>query len=142
MLSDRGLGPALDNLAARTPLPVEILVLPAQRLPEPVEAAAYFLTAEALTNVVKHAHASRATVEITRQQDCARIRVTDDGAGGAAVREGSGLRGLSDRLEALGGILRVDSRAGAGTALTGEIPLGTRDCAQAGLRAAEPLAYG
>ena len=124
VLSDRGLGPALDTLAARTPLPVEVVAVPEARLPEAVEAAAYFLVAEALTNVVKHAHATCAMVEIARADGRARIRVRDDGVGGAAVEEGSGLRGLADRLEALGGTLQVDSREGIGTALFGEIPLG------------------
>ena len=123
ILSDRGLGPALETLAARTPLPVHVAALPEARLPEVVEAAAYFVVAEALTNVVKHAHATSATVEITRADGRARIEVRDDGTGGAAVGEGSGLRGLADRVEALGGSLLVDSEPGGGTTLVGEIPL-------------------
>ena len=133
VLSDRGLGPALETLAARTPLPVEVGAVPEVRLPAPVEAAAYFLAAEALTNVVKHARATRATVEITAEARRLRILVRDDGAGGAAVGQGSGLRGLTDRLEALGGSLRVDSREGDGTTLIGEIPL---------VSAEEPAPYG
>ena len=123
VLSDRGLGPALEALASRSPLPVRVAPVPEARLPAPVEAAAYFLVAEALTNVVKHADASQATVEITRDDGHARIQVRDDGAGGAAVREGSGLRGLADRLEALGGSLQVGSRDGVGTTVVGDIPL-------------------
>jgi signal transduction histidine kinase len=124
VLSDRGLGPALQTLAARTPLPVEVTALPETRLPERVEAAAYFLVAEALTNVVKHAGATCAKVEITQDAGRARIEVRDDGTGGAALAEGSSLRGLRDRLEALGGTLLLDSRDGAGTSVVGEIPSG------------------
>ena len=102
---------------------MHVAPLPEARLPDVVEAAAYFLVAEALTNVVKHAHATRATVEITRADGRARIEVRDDGTGGAAVGRGSGLRGLADRVEALGGSLLVDSEPGAGTTLVGEIPL-------------------
>jgi signal transduction histidine kinase len=123
VLSDRGLAPALTALAARTPLPVEVVAVPDPRLPEAAEAAAYFLVAEALTNVVKHAHATRVTVEIVRAGACARVVVRDDGIGGASMSEGSGLYGLNDRLEALGGSLRVASEPGGGTTVTGEIPL-------------------
>ena len=123
VLSDHGLGPALETLAARTPLPVKVAQVPEDRLPEPVEAAAYFLVAEALTNVVKHARANRATVAITRDNGYARIEVRDDGVGGAALRDGSGLTGLVDRLESLGGTLRLESHDGAGTALVGQVPL-------------------
>jgi signal transduction histidine kinase len=124
ILSDRGLGPALEALAARTPLRVEVRPLPEERLPEAVEAAAYFVVAEGLTNVVKHARATGATVEITTANGCARVQVRDDGGGGATLEEGSGLRGLADRVEALGGSLNVDSANGAGTTLIAEIPLG------------------
>jgi signal transduction histidine kinase len=124
ILSDRGLGPALEPLAARTPLPVEVRPLPEAQLPEAVEAAAYFVVAEGLTNVVKHARATGATVEITTANGCARVQVRDDGGGGATLEEGSGLRGLADRVEALGGSLNVDSANGAGTTLIAEIPLG------------------
>jgi signal transduction histidine kinase len=125
LLSDRGLGPALEALAARTPLPVEVAA-PEGRLPEAVESAAYFLVAEALTNVLKHAHASGATVEITQTDGRLRVQIRDDGVGGASVGEGSGLRGLADRVEALGGRLIVDSPNGAGTTIVGEIPLAGR----------------
>jgi signal transduction histidine kinase len=124
ILSDRGLGPALEALAARTPLPVQVIAPPKARLPEPVEAAAYFLVAEALTNVAKHAHATSATVAIRLTDGRARIEVRDDGAGGATVGDGSGLLGLADRVEALGGRLEVDSQDGGGTTVTGQIPLG------------------
>jgi signal transduction histidine kinase len=123
ILSDRGLGPALEALAARTPVPVQVRGVPRVRLPLPVEAAAYYLVAEALTNVVKHANATRVMVEIGPSDGPVHIEVRDDGTGGAAVEEGSGLRGLADRVEALGGTLEVDSRDGAGTRVIGRVPL-------------------
>ncbi len=123
LLTDRGLGAALEAAAARTPLPVEVTAIPEERLPEPVEVAAYFLVAEALTNVAKHSRANGATVAITRTDGRARIEVRDDGKGGAAMGDGSGLLGLADRVEALGGRFEVDSEHGAGTAVIGEIPL-------------------
>ena len=123
VLSDRGLGPALEALAMRAPLPVDVVAVPPHRLPAPVEAAAYFVVAEALTNVVKHARATRVSIEVSRRDARAEIRVDDDGSGGATIREGSGLRGLCDRVEALGGTLTIRSEAGSGTAVTAEIPL-------------------
>jgi signal transduction histidine kinase len=97
--------------------------LPRRRFPEPVEAAAYYLVAEAVTNVTRHARASVATVSVSQTGDRARIEVRDDGAGGADVGHGSGLRGLADRLQALGGQLELDSPPGEGTTLIGTIPL-------------------
>jgi signal transduction histidine kinase len=123
ILSKRGLACALSALAARAPVPVEITALPATRLPPPIEAATYYLVAEALTNVAKHARATAVTVSVTRTGASARIEVHDDGVGGAAVANGSGLRGLADRVEALGGTLELSSSHEAGTRLTGEIPL-------------------
>lgn len=123
ILTDRGLATALEALAARAPVVVHLRALPETRLPELVEAAAYYLVAEALTNVARHARAGSATVRVTRSGDCAHIEVSDDGVGGAEVTNGSGLRGLTDRFEALGGSLTVHSRPGAGTSLVGEIPL-------------------
>jgi drug/metabolite transporter, DME family len=125
VLRDRGLGPALDALAARAPVTVQVAALPGERLPEPVETAAYYLVAEALTNVARHAHATLVTVCVTRNGDRARIEVRDDGTGGADIGHGSGLMGLADRLEALGGYLELDSPPGAGTTLIGELPLGS-----------------
>jgi signal transduction histidine kinase len=122
ILSDRGLGPAVETLAARVPLPVRVTSVPGTRLPEPVEAAAYFLVAEALTNVVKHAHATSATVAMTSAGQCARVEVSDDGIGGATL-DGSGLRGLADRVEALGGRFLIESAPGAGTTVVCEIPV-------------------
>ena len=124
VLSDRGLGAALEALVARGPIAVEITALPRARLPDGVEAAAYYLVAEALTNVAKHARADHASVRVTRTEERARIEVSDDGVGGAKIERGLGLGGLADRVEALGGRLVVDSPRGMGTTLIGEIPLG------------------
>jgi PAS domain S-box-containing protein len=122
VLSDRGLEPAIEALAARTPLPVRIDVGLGGRLPEPVEAAAYYVVAEAITNAAKHAQAAEVRVRIDRDNGLARIEVADDGVGGADTGSGSGLRGLADRVEALGGHLRIDSPAGEGTTVRAEIP--------------------
>jgi signal transduction histidine kinase len=124
VLRDRGLAPALNALAARAPVAVQVAALPGERLPEPVETAAYYLVAEALTNVARHAHATVVTVSVTRTCDRARIEVRDDGIGAADTARGSGLQGLVDRLEGLGGSLEVDSPPGVGTTLIGELPLG------------------
>jgi signal transduction histidine kinase len=123
ILSHRGLGAALEALVARAPTGVRITALPLERLPEPVEVAAYYVVAEALANIAKHANASRATVSVVRHPEHARVVVADDGVGGAAIATGSGLRGLADRVEALGGRLEIDSPPGAGTRLVGEIPI-------------------
>jgi signal transduction histidine kinase len=92
------------------------------RAPAPVEAAAYFVCAEALTNVAKYADATRVTVEARRDGGRLTVTITDDGAGGADPERGSGLRGLADRVEALGGRLSVESPPGAGTRLVAELP--------------------
>jgi signal transduction histidine kinase len=123
ILSDRGLGAALEALAGRAPIAVELADVPAEPLPEPIEAAAYFVIAEALTNVVKYAHASQATVSVSRDNGYAVVEVTDDGIGGADPGRGSGLRGLVDRVSALDGSMELDSPAGAGTRLRAEIPV-------------------
>jgi signal transduction histidine kinase len=123
VLSDRGLGAALEALVGRAPITVELAELPGDRLPEPIEAAAYFMVAEALTNVVKYAHASQATVRIERRNGHAVVEVADDGIGGADPDRGSGLRGLVDRVSALDGSMSLDSPAGAGTRLRAEIPV-------------------
>ena len=122
ILTDRGLRAAVDTLAARAPLPVEIAEIPDHRLPEPVEAAAYYLIAEALTNVAKYAHASTVRARVDAGDGSVVVEVSDDGVGGADPTTGSGLRGLADRVEALGGSLEIVSPAGAGTALRAEIP--------------------
>ena len=120
-LTEDGLAAALESLVHRTPLEVELDVEDG-RLPPPVEATAYFVACEALANVVKHAGASRASVSARRRNGHLRVEVADDGAGGARAGPGSGLRGLADRVEALGGRLTVHSRPGAGTRVVGEIP--------------------
>jgi PAS domain S-box-containing protein len=122
VLTDRGLAPALEVLAARSPVPVE-LEAPTERLPDPVEAAAYYVVSEALANVAKYAGASHARVSVTRQDGRAVVEVTDDGVGGADAARGTGLRGLSDRVEALDGRLQVQSDAGTGTCVRAEIPV-------------------
>jgi PAS domain S-box-containing protein len=123
ILTDRGLGPALEALAARAPLDVELAAVPEERLPGPVEAAAYYVVAEGLTNVVKYAQASAVRVSIERLNGVARVEVADDGVGGADPASGTGLRGLADRIEALDGRLAVESPPGAGTRLRAEIPV-------------------
>ena len=123
VLADRGLRAAVDTLAHRAPVPVEIAAIPAERLPAPVEAAAYFLIAEALTNVAKYAAASNVRVRVSSRDGSVTVEVSDDGVGGAEPATGSGLRGLADRVEALGGSLEVVSPAGAGTSLRAEIPV-------------------
>jgi PAS domain S-box-containing protein len=122
VLSDRGLRPAVEMLAGRAPVPVEIEEIPDERLPEPVEAASYYLIAEALTNVAKYAQASVVRVRVARDENGVAVEVSDDGVGGADPGDGSGLRGLADRVEALGGSLEVRSPAGAGTSLRAEMP--------------------
>jgi signal transduction histidine kinase len=123
VLSDRGLRAAVEALAARAPVPVEIADVPGERLPAPVEAAAYYLIAEALTNVAKYARATAVRIRVTAREDSVAVEVSDDGVGGADAAAGSGLRGLADRVEALGGSLEVVSPAGAGTSLRAGIPL-------------------
>jgi signal transduction histidine kinase len=122
VLTDRGLGPALQGLLARAPVPVEITEMPEERLAGPVEAAAYYVVAEAITNVAKYADASYVTVSIRRSNGSATVVVTDDGVGGADASLGTGLRGLADRLEALDGSLQVDSPSAHGTRISAEIP--------------------
>ena len=118
---DHGLTTALADLAARTPLPVHVDTA-VERLPGDVEAAAYFLASEAVTNVVKHANATAVSLSAGRENGCLRIVVTDDGVGGAGLRTGSGLAGLADRVDALGGRLEIDSPPGAGTRVSAELP--------------------
>ena len=123
VLTERGLGPALRSLLARAPVPVEIVSLPEQRLPPNIEAAAYYVVAEAVTNVGKYANASVATVAVQRCNAHVSVTVDDDGIGGADPAHGSGLDGLAARVESLNGHLEVDSPKGSGTRVTAEIPL-------------------
>lgn len=122
VLTDRGLGPAVEALAARSPVPVG-LELSVESLPEAVEAAAYYVVAEALTNVAKYAAASSASVRIAREDGTVVVTVEDNGVGGADPSAGTGLRGLADRVAALDGVLSVDSAVGEGTHVHAEIPL-------------------
>jgi signal transduction histidine kinase len=123
ILSAGGLGPALKTLARRSSVPVQINVSAAARLPERVEVAAYYVVSEALTNAAKHAHASVVQVSAATAGQVLHLNVRDDGTGGADPVQGSGLIGLKDRVEALGGTITVDSPAGAGTSLHAELPL-------------------
>src|SRR3954451_7786187 len=123
VLTEHGLGPALHSLLARAPGPVEIAELPEQRLPPSVEAAAYYVVAEAVTNVGKYAQASVAPVTVQRFDAHVAVTVGDDGIGGADPAQGSGLDGLAARVESLNGHLDVDSPPGHGTRITAEIPL-------------------
>jgi PAS domain S-box-containing protein len=123
LLTDRGLKSAVEALANRAAVPVEVVQIPDERFPEPVEAAAYYLIAEAVTNVAKYAHASHVAVSVQRVDGRLSISVADDGIGGADPSGGTGLRGLTDRVEALHGRLRVDSPPGGGTRVGAEIPI-------------------
>ncbi|HET9012415.1 MAG TPA: histidine kinase [Gemmatimonadaceae bacterium] len=125
VVSSHGLDVALEQLAATAPVPVTLNVRVDRRLPEALEVAAYYLVSESLANVGKHAHATSVRVEVLRQDDAVLIEVADDGVGGADTEKGSGLRGLADRVEALGGRLRVWSPAGGGTRVSAEIPCGS-----------------
>ena len=122
VLTDRGLPTALETLASRAPMPVELQRLPDERLPEAVELAAYFVVSEGLTNVAKYAQASHATVGVARENGRLVVEVTDDGIGGVDPEDGTGLRGLADRLAVLEGRLEIDSERGRGTTLRALIP--------------------
>ncbi len=123
LLTDRGLAPALEALAQRAPLPVELKVDLAERLPETLESATYFLVSEVLTNVAKHAEANGVRVLVTEADGLLAVEIQDDGIGGADPSRGSGLRGLSDRIAALDGQLRIESPPGEGTRISVTIPL-------------------
>jgi signal transduction histidine kinase len=125
VLTERGLGPALQELAYTTAVPVEVAVRLDGRLPEVVEAAAYFVVAEALANVMKHAAATQVRVTVDRADGRVVVDARDDGVGGADAARGTGLRGLADRVDALGGTLAVDSAPASGTRLRAEIPCGS-----------------
>ena len=123
VLAERGLAPALRTLARRSPIPVDLQVSADDRLPDQVEVSAYYVVAEALTNAAKHSGASAISVEVEVAGQILRVAVRDDGAGGADLARGTGLAGLKDRVEALGGRIFLDSRRGAGTSLQAEFPL-------------------
>jgi len=123
ILVDDGLGPALRMLARRSPIPVELELQTETRLPEQVEVAAYYVVSEALANVAKHACASVAHVAIEAGDGMLRVAVRDNGLGGADPALGSGLLGLKDRAEAIGGRVSLESPPGAGTSLLVELPV-------------------
>jgi signal transduction histidine kinase len=123
ILSRGGLGPALKSVARRSAVPVELDVAVDRRLPESAEVAAYYVVAEALTNATKHAQASEVFVCIKAEGANLRLSIRDDGIGGADSHKGSGLIGLTDRVEALGGHMQISSPAGRGTTLLADIPL-------------------
>jgi signal transduction histidine kinase len=122
VLTDRGLVPALQALANRAPLPVTVEADDHERAPEAVEAAAYYVVSEALTNVARHANASQAVVRVSRADGLLQVEVEDDGSGGAALEGGSGLRGLVDRVGALDGTLEVESERARGTTVRVTLP--------------------
>jgi signal transduction histidine kinase len=122
VLTDHGLAIALEALAERTPFPVRLGVELEGRLPERIEVAVYYLVTECLTNVAKYAHATQASVAVSRDNGDVVIEVVDDGVGGASTDRGSGLRGLADRVEALGGSLQVSSPVGLGTHVRANMP--------------------
>jgi signal transduction histidine kinase len=124
VLSQGGLGPALRTLARRSAVPVKLDIRNSEhRLPGPIEVAAYYVVSEALTNAAKHADASTVHVNVTAEGGAVRVAVRDDGVGGADPTHGSGLIGLRDRVEALGGTIEIASAAGSGTSLLVTLPL-------------------
>jgi signal transduction histidine kinase len=123
ILAEGGLGAALKTLARRSPIPVDLDVRTEVRMPERVEVAAYYVVSEMLTNAAKHAHASHVDVDVVADDGVLRVSVSDDGTGGADPARGSGLVGLKDRVEALGGVISVQSPPGAGTAVDVQLPL-------------------
>ena len=123
ILTNRGLPAALTDLAARATVPVEVVAAPTERLPDQVEAAAYFVVSECLANIAKHSQATYATVAVSPQDGQLDVVVTDDGVGGAMLDAGSGLQGLRDRVGALDGAVAVESPPGQGTRISARIPL-------------------
>ena len=123
VLSEHGLGPALRTLARRSAVPVDLDITTNARCPEPIEIAAYYVTSEALANTMKHAQASHAEISLSTRNGSLLLSIRDDGVGGADPARGSGLAGLTDRVEALGGSIHLHSTAGAGTHITVDLPL-------------------
>jgi signal transduction histidine kinase len=123
ILSKGGIGPALKSLARRSAVPVDLELAIDRRLPESVEVGAYYVVSEALTNTAKHARASHVTVGARAKASVLSLSISDDGIGGADLGKGSGLIGLRDRVEALGGRMRIVSPAGSGTSMNVTIPL-------------------
>ena len=131
-LSEHGLGPALRTLARRSAVPVDLDITTNARCPEPVEIAAYYVASEALANTMKHAQASHAEISLSTRHGSLLLSIRDDGVGGADPAHGSGLAGLTDRVEALGGSIHLHSTAGAGTHITADLPLGHEPAQVAG----------
>jgi signal transduction histidine kinase len=123
ILTERGLAPALQSVATRAPFKVEIVGVPHERLPPAIEAAIYYVVAETLTNAAKHAAASEARIELSTSADAVAVEIGDNGGGGANLANGSGIRGLADRVEALGGRFELQSPVGGGTVVKAELPL-------------------
>jgi signal transduction histidine kinase len=123
VLTERGLGPALDALLTRAAVPVEIDEVPDERLTPALEAAAYYVIAESVANVGKYAGATHATISVERSIGTATVIVADDGVGGADPAQGTGLHGLAARVEALNGHLEIHSPPGQGTRITARLPL-------------------
>lgn len=124
ILTDEGLGPAIRALVERSSLPVELRIDPAGPIPDGVQVTAYYLVSEAMTNATRYAHASIVSIDVSRKDDWMIVEVRDDGMGGADPSRGSGLRGLSDRVAAVGGRLTVESLSGRGTRVAAELPCG------------------
>jgi|1186.fasta_scaffold01569_4 signal transduction histidine kinase len=122
VLTAHGLSVALEQVSALAPVPVRLTVQVEERVPEQVEVAAYYVVTESLTNITKHAHATKVTVDVVRTTSGISVEIVDDGVGGADTERGSGLRGLADRVEALGGRLRIWTPEGGGTRVRAEIP--------------------
>ena len=138
ILTNRGLGPALEDVAHRSPLTVEARLGRIARLPAPVEATAYFVAAEALANVARHARATAASIDARIAGDDLVVAIADDGRGGAQVGDGTSLAGLADRLAALGGTLSLASEPGAGTRLVARMPAFAPDAQPGEADAPEP----
>ena len=121
-MTDEGIGAALEILARRSPVPVDLIEVPEGGLPGPVETAVYFVASEALSNVVKHAGATKVEVTSRKRGNRLLVDIVDDGVGGADASKGSGLRGLRDRVEAVGGELEIESPPGGGTRVRADVP--------------------
>jgi signal transduction histidine kinase len=134
VLTDRGLAPALNTLAGRSPVPVEVETAGSEELSAPAATTAYFVVAEALTNAAKHARSERVDVSVRVEGNWAVVEVRDDGVGGADESAGSGLRGLADRVSALGGLLEIESPIGEGTMVRARIAAATAVSTPSGVR--------
>jgi signal transduction histidine kinase len=122
LLTDQGLGPAIDSIARRAQIPTRVVSMPKERLPPPVEAAGYFLVSEGLTNAARHSSAKEVVVRAEVRNGWLTIEVSDDGVGGAHMGAGTGLNGLEDRVVSLGGVLRLTSPVNGGTTVGARIP--------------------